>query len=304
MRWYVIGLALVAGCGRFGFATRIDDGGHDGLADDAGDASPAADAGICHAGAWGTPAAIAGTVTGSEKADPSISTDELELFFDSNRAGGQARAIWRATRPTRADAFSVVGLVPAVDSAMDDTDSDITPDGLTLYFRSNRSGKNTIYVATRVTTSDAFVFQGLLPFSDPASTARSGPSVTGDELTMFYTRNDIDVATATRPDRASTFTFVRQLTEVNVPASDGDPSTTPDGLELFFSSYRNGPAAIFTASRATAADPFSAPVEMPELLGPGSAAGTPDISSDGRTLYYFVDVGGQLDLYTSSRSCP
>lgn len=305
MRWCLVGLALLAGCGRFGFSSRIGDGGDDALGDGnrTGDGG-AGDAGICHTGTWGTPAAIAGTVTGSEEADPSVSTDELELFFDSNRVGGQARAIWRATRATRADAFSVVGLVAAVDTAMDDTDAEISPDGLTLYYRSNISGKNTIYFATRATRADAFVAQGVLPFTDAASTVRSGPSVKGDALTMYFTRNDIDVAVATRPDLASPFAFERQLAEVNVPSSDGDPSTTPDGLELFFSSYRTGAAAIFTASRATTADLFSAPVEMPELLGPGSAAGTPEISSDGRTLYYFDSVGGQLDLYTSTRSCP
>jgi hypothetical protein len=296
-------LALAAGCGRFGFASRTADGGPDAPIDGERDGAPA-DAGICHSGAWGTPLAITSTVTGSEEADPSISTDELELIFDSNRVGGQARAIWRATRASRADAFSVVGLVASVDSASDDTDAELSPDGLTLYFRSNRSGKDDIYFATRATPADPFVFQGLLPFSDPASTVRSGPAVTGDDLTMFFTRNGLQVAVASRPDRASTFTFDREISEVNVPSTDGNPTITADGLELFFDSYRNGPAAIFTASRASTADMFSGPTELPELVGSGSAAGTPEISSDGRTLYYFVNVGGQLDLYTSTRACP
>jgi hypothetical protein len=301
VRWCFHVLVLAAGCGRFGFSARTTDARGDAPGDGT---VPTSDAGICHTGAWGTPAPIAATVTTSEEADPSVSTDELELFFDSNRTGGQARAIWRAERPTRADPFTVVGLVAAVDSASDDTDAEISPDGRTLYFRSNRSGSNSIYVATRASLTDPFVLDGLLPFTDSASTVRSGPAVTGDDLTMFFTRNDLQVAMASRPDVSSTFAFERELAEVNVPSSDGNPTITADGLELFFDSYRTGPAAIFTASRASTADAFSAPQELPELVGSGSAAGTPEISSDGRTLYYFVSVGGQLDLYTSTRDCP
>ena len=296
-------LALIAGCGRFGFSDRTSDG-NDAPGDGRLDAAPMTDAGICHAGAWSTPAPIASTVTGSEEADPSISTDDLELLFSSNRVGGQARAVWRATRATATDAFGAPDLVVAVDSGSDDTDPDLSPDGLTLYFRSNRSNSDDIYVATRPTPTDPFTFTGALPFTDLTSTVRSGPSVTGDDLTMFFTRNGIDVAVASRPDVASTFTFERQLAEVNVPSSDGNPAITADGLELFFDSYRNGPAAIFTAVRASTTAMFGAPVELPELVGSGSAVGTPEISSDGRTLYYFDKINGQLDLYVATRSCP
>lgn len=295
-------LVLAAGCGRFGFSSRTSDGGGGDTPGD--DAPPTIDAGICHAGTWGTPAAIASTVTQSEEADPSVSADELEMFFDSNRVGGQARAIWRATRATRADAFTVVGVIAAIDSTSDDTDAEISPDGLTLYFRSNRTGSNDIFYATRATPADMFVFDGGLPFIDSTSSVRSGPDVTGDDLTMFFTRNDLQIAVASRSSAAAPFSFDREISEVNAAQSDGNPTITPDGLELFFDSYRTGPAAIFHASRASTADMFSAPVEMPELLGSGSAAGTPEISSDGRTLYYFVNVGGQLDLYTATRSCP
>jgi Tol biopolymer transport system component len=99
---------------------------------------------------------------------------------------------------------------------------------------------------------------------------------------------------------------VRELDEVNVPATDSSPSITADGLELFFDSYRNGPAAIFTASRADTSSMFSNLTELTSLpmVATGIAAGGPEISADGRTLYYWVNVNPQIELYAVTRSCP
>ncbi|HTL33523.1 MAG TPA: hypothetical protein VL326_10375 [Kofleriaceae bacterium] len=293
---------VLCGC-RFAFDAR--------RATDGGDALPpnesafVIDAPICHTGAWSAPQIIAPTTTGSEESDPSISADELTLYFTSNRVPSMGRALWRATRASRADAFGTPALLGELDTAGDETEPSISPDELTLYYASDQSGMSEIYVATRASTADAFTVQGVLPINGDATALRGGAQITRDQLGLYYSRSTLQIAFASRATTTDTFTFVREISEVNSAPTDGNPTISSDGLELFFDSYRTGPAAVFTASRATAGDMFSAPTELTQLpmVTNGMAAGSPDLSADGRTLYYFVSTG-QIDLYTVTRSCP
>jgi Tol biopolymer transport system component len=305
-----IALVLLCGCGRFGFESSRAQGdatGSDGVVDDgATDGLPDGQTAICHTGTWGTPVLIASTATISEEADPSISPDELSLFFESNRTPpSTARAIWMATRATKADAFGAPTRVVELDDAMDDYDPSLSSDGLQIWFGSLRSGTRQIYTATRADTTSPFSAPTLVTITGDAIAVRSSPRVTPDGLGLYYAR-DLEVAFASRSSTTVDFAFVRELDEVNAPPTDGSPTITDDGLELFFDSYRNGPAAIFTASRSDTSAMFSGLTQLTELpmVTNGIAAGSPDISADGRTLYYWINVNPQLELYTVTRSCP
>ncbi|HTL38812.1 MAG TPA: hypothetical protein VL326_37030 [Kofleriaceae bacterium] len=291
-------LGVLAGCGRFGFSQRS---GGDAAVETADTAS--SDAGICHTGTFGPPQLIANTATISEESAPSISADELTLYFVSNRGPSQMRAIWQTTRVAKTDAFGPPVIVPQIDSSVDDGEPDISDDGLTIYYWSVRAGQpGVIYSATRATTSDTFVDQGALQIiGDTSST--TGPQISADELTLFYASSQLEIAYATRLDRSSPFSFARETDEVNSAPTDSSPSLTADGLELFFESYRTGPAVIYRATRASTADVFSAPVALVELAAGNPDAGAPDISRDGRTLYYFINDGTQIDLYSATRDC-
>lgn len=261
------------------------------------------DAGICHSGTWSAPRLVVETATSSEERGASISSDELTLYFLSNRNGGQMRAIWQTTRAARADPFGSPTLVSEVDSPTDDTDPEISADNLTLYFTSMRSGTDDLYWATRATTSDPFVDQGALQITGDPSTIRYAPSLSPDELTLYYI-GDLDIQVATRAAKTDTFAWVRELTELNASQTESGPTITADGLEIFFESFRSGPGVIYTASRPSTSDVFSAPVALPELAAPGgTSSGSPSITSDGRTLYYYVTIG-QVDIYTATRDCP
>ncbi len=298
-------LAL-AGCGRVGFDAAIggDDAAADVIDDDAlGDGAVP----ICHTGTWATPQVIASTVTGSEEADPGISEDELTLYFESNRAGSQGRDIYAATRASRTDPFGMPELVPELQDAADDYDPMLSRDGLTLYFGSLRDGTRQVYAATRAVPSGPFTTIAPLTITGD-NVIRTAPHVSPDGLGLYYAR-DLEVAFASRSETTSDFTFVRELDEVNVPATDGGPSVTADGLELFFDSYRDSAdGGLFTASRADTAENFGATTELTSALimniPTATGAASPAISADGRTLYFWAKVGaGQLDLYTSTRSC-
>jgi hypothetical protein len=96
-----------------------------------------------------------------------------------------------------------------------------------------------------------------------------------------------DAAPATLP-RFAPPTPVAALS--NVDALDEDPTFTADLLELFFMSTRGGDRDIYTSRRATAADPWQAPVRVGEL---NSAASdwAPAVSLDGLRIWFASDRG-------------
>ncbi|MCX5644112.1 MAG: ankyrin repeat domain-containing protein [Phycisphaerae bacterium] len=91
---------------------------------------------------WGTPVNLGPTVN-SPDADtsPSISTDELSLYFLSDRPGFGGTDIWVTTRKTKDDPWgNPVNLGPTVNSPDGEYNPHISSDGSTLYFVSNRHG--------------------------------------------------------------------------------------------------------------------------------------------------------------------
>ena len=291
-------LALLCGCGRFGFSDRQAD--RDAAIDSA---SISTDAGICHTGTFGNPVLLTTLATSSEEANPSISPDELTMYFSSNRVGGQQRAIWMTTRASLTDEFGAPTLVAELDSAQDDRDPEISDDGLTIYWASTRQGMENLFYATRASTTVPFVDQGVLSITGNGVTYNMTPAVTPDELTLLYGRSGIDLAIATRPNRTSSFVFDRLLSEVNVAQTDIAPAISDDGLELYFDSYRTGPDVIYTTSRASTDDAFGAPTAV-TALDPGAlGAGSPELSPDGRRLYFDHTDGTQIDIYVATRDC-
>lgn len=82
---------------------------------------------------------------------PSLTDDELTIYFTSD-AGGSLD-IWTATRASRAAPFGTARLVEVVNSPDEEYDPQISRDGKTLWFSSNRKTgvpfNHDIYVATR-----------------------------------------------------------------------------------------------------------------------------------------------------------
>jgi len=89
----------------------------------------------------------------------SLSPDELELYFTSNRPGGYGDMDMYVTRRTTKDApwGPAVNLSPTLNSPAWDESPTIAADGLTLFFCSMRAGgygSVDVYMARRATTKD------------------------------------------------------------------------------------------------------------------------------------------------------
>jgi hypothetical protein len=101
------------------------------------------------------------------------------------------------------------------------------------------------------------------------------------------------------------FSDIHLVSELGTPSSD-NPTLTSDLLEIFFTSNRdNASTDIWTARRASPADPFGAVALVSEASSPSSFETSSAISGDGLTLWFGSDrVGGLggLDIWVTRRS--
>jgi hypothetical protein len=104
-------------------------------------------------GSIGTPALGPGVNSTANDARPNVRRDGLELFFDSDRAGGSGGFdIWSAVRDTTGDGWSTPGnLGSNVNSAVNETRPWLSWDRTVLYFGAVRGegGSQDIFVTTR-----------------------------------------------------------------------------------------------------------------------------------------------------------
>jgi hypothetical protein len=90
-----------------------------------------------------------------------------------------------------------------------------------------------------------------------------------------------------------------QLANVNSKSLEYAPSTSADGLELFFTRLKGSLPVILHSTRAGASLPFDAPRSLSAISGFAEA---PSLSCDGRTLYYHRKDGDQYSIYRVTRT--
>jgi hypothetical protein len=97
------------------------------------------------------------------------------------------------------------------------------------------------------------------------------------------------------------------IPELNSTAADNRPSVRQDGLEIFFYSARPGGAGdndLWTATRVTVDAPWSTPVNVGTTVNGSSNEQHPNITADGKTLFFTSDRpggSGGFDLWMTTR---
>jgi hypothetical protein len=85
---------------------------------------------------------------------PTLSEDELTIIYNNPNIGGWD--IYIATRPSRDSAFSNSRSLSELNTASIESSPSLSPDGLSLYFFSDRNGLGRIFEATRQSLYDPF----------------------------------------------------------------------------------------------------------------------------------------------------
>ena len=143
-------------------------------------------------GPFGVPVEFPELSAGNHANMPSLTPDELTIYFASNREGGLGNNdIWKANRTTKDTSFANLVPISSLNSETWDGDMKLTSDGLSMIYSSSRvgvKGQNDIMIATRDSQSE--------PFSSPifvdglnSAAAEAGPVLVSGGKNIFYSWN-------------------------------------------------------------------------------------------------------------------
>jgi len=141
---------------------------------------------------WGDPVNLGSTVNSSANDwGGCISADGLSFFFSSNRSGGHGiHDLWVSTRPTLSDPWGEpVNLGSKINSSVYDYSPMLSPDGLRLFFSSNRLseyGDWTIWVTERATREDNWGAPANLGPAINSWADQENPYISTDGSTLYF----------------------------------------------------------------------------------------------------------------------
>lgn len=239
------------------------------------------------------------------------------LFFASDRGGNLD--IWVAYREKETDPWGYPAPLPApINTGFAEFCPTPLP-GSGLLFVSNRSnncggsGNNPDIYYTRL-----HPVRGWLPPQPLSCDVNSGaeewsPSyVESDGVSMLFfssTRTGAQKIYTSTQSSDGTWSPAIPVDELNWPgAQDARPNVRKDGLEIVFDSTRGGGAPdIYTSSRSSIFEPWSAPVPLSGSVNSPSAESRASISRDGERLYFGSARANQgtdrgSDIFVSTRS--
>jgi hypothetical protein len=287
-----------------------------------------------HFGPWGTPINL-GPVVNTPASDqhPAISKDGLSLYITSNRPGRGGDDIWVAHRDSPDNPWGLpVNLGPTINTAANDRVPAFSRDGHWMFFGSTRprpdgtSAGLDLWVSYRRHAHDDFGWQAptLVPGVN-SSADDDGATLFKDDdggTTLYFTSNrprtdglryDFDIYVSTWNADGS-FSPPALVPELSTPARDTRTAISKDGREIYLTSNRPGSIVgpdgltsldIWVATRASTADPWSAPVNPGPAVNSAFADGAPALSFHGETMYFYSNrpngVGGN-DLYVTTRA--
>lgn len=284
--------------------------------------------------AWRDPVPLGAPVSSAcQDQTPTLSSDELALYFLSDRPGGMGSLVpatgcmdnfdlWVARRASRDAAWeTATNLGPAINTTASEVSPELSDDGHLLFFASNRlrgAGTNDIYVARRDDPNDDLAWGSptMLGAGVNAFVHQSGPSYRqsaedGPANLYFYggadngAGADIYYAPVTRD--GETRGGPVHVAEVNVQGvPDGFPTVRADGRELLFSSGRNGLFDLWVSTRESVHDAWSAPANLGPPVSSTAAEFQPNLSHDGRTLLFIAGGArgglGRFDIWMATRA--
>jgi hypothetical protein len=268
-----------------------------------------------------TPQLVAELASATRTDNPTLTADQLEIYFTSDRSG--SGDVWFARRTNLRMPFDVPQAIAEVNTTTFETSAAISADGLTLWFGSDRSGgvgSTDIWMSTRSNRSASWMSPiNVIALNTAAEDIPRPPGEHG--LVMPLSSKTATSAVyqtflAKRSSAGAPFgapVLVSELAFADRSTVDG--FLTDDGLTLFYSSsplaaptdaaatVDGGPAAptadLYVAWRRAVDAPFSATQPLDELNTAGDER-DPWLTPDGKTLYFTSDRSGALNIYTAA----
>ena len=260
---------------------------------------------------------VALEVSSSVHFTPALSIDETELFFTNWGPNGNWD-IYTASRDTIEDDWNAPNVLEAIDTDSREDRVALSNDGRTMIYASQRGdgkGGFDLWTSTRPDLDG--------DWEDPVNVGsintslnERGPNLSQDGKTLFFATSDPNVTNSsdlwfsTRDEiSSSNWSTPKPLPNVNSNYSDADPSITPDGLELYFTSDRPrgfGDNDIYVATRNSVDDDFGAPLNLGPIINTPNVDDSPFVSTSGKLYYTRGAIRGEpnWELWVSEPSEP
>ena len=186
----------------------------------------------------------------------------------------------------------------------------LTHDERTIYYWSGEiNGTDDVLTASRASLGDPFGPLAQIGI-DTTTNDELDPSVTGDDLTIYYvtdTSGTREIWSATRGTTTDTFSNGAPVANVNTSAQEVTPFITPDNLSLFFAAGPFNMWSLAVATRPTKTDPFTIDSSSVAALNvAGFQQRAPVLTLDRLKLYFASDQppakSGTVDIWVATRN--
>jgi hypothetical protein len=253
-----------------------------------------------------------------------LSRDELTIYFTSDRPGGHGLDdLWSATRESVDEAWGVpVNMGDLINTQVADSLSVLSSNEHVMYFHSTRDGcgLGDIWMTRRRNRHSVWGAPTNLgcELDNPNTSAvEIAPAFFEDpemdQAWLYYGSNrgggnfDVYRSPLEEDGTAGAGMLVPEFSSIG---RDTRIFIRKDGLEVFITSDRTGGQGlidIWTSTRETLSDPWPTPIDVPGPVNSACDDGSPWLSRDGTTLYFFSSrtLGtecGKRDIWYVKRS--
>jgi WD40-like Beta Propeller Repeat len=259
-------------------------------------------------GDWSTPVNVGELNTESNDMYAVLTKDERTIYFSSDRPGGVGGDdLWYATRPSVGSPWGTPNNMGSINTNAADSLAMLSYDEHVMFFHSTRPGgcgpigTGDIWMTRRrnARSQDWETPTNLGCVLNTAATEIApaffeNPET--EEVTLFYGSNrfgsqfDVYASAIGEDGYFGPGALVPELSSP-APARDTRIFIRKDGLEVFVTSDRSqgqGLIDIWTSTRQTLSDPWPTPlVDLPSPVNSTCDDGSPWLSRDGTTLYFF-----------------
>jgi Tol biopolymer transport system component len=237
-----------------------------------------------------------------DDSSPFISADNLSLFFASNRPGGSGDFdLWVCSRTSTNTPWSEpINLSQMINTSSIEWHPSITVDGLELYFDSDRPGGQgswDLWVSKRSSTQEDWGTPINLGPVINTSLFEESSSISGDGLMLLWNSKrpggfgDSDIWMSTRSSRDDAWGEPVNLgPAINTDLLESNAVISADSLAIFFTAWPwpdgYGNFDIWFSRRNSVDDEWITPINLGPAVNTTFAEYCPNISADGRTLYF------------------
>jgi hypothetical protein len=273
-------------------------------------------------GEWSTPVNVGPPLNTAYNDNYAVlSRDELTIYFTSDRPGGLGlEDLWFATRASVDSPWGEPQNMGApINSSVADSLPFLSPNEHVMYFHSTRDGgcgQGDIWMTRRQNKHSDWEEPTNLGCVLNTAAVEIAPAFFEDPETeqawLFYGSNrpggigDFDVYASPLGEDGSVGPGIL-VPELSSPARDTRIFIRKDGLEAFVTTNRAGGQGlldIWVSTRETLSDPWSVPIDLGSPVNSEFDDGSPWLSRDGTTLYFFSTRpggSGKRDIWYTTR---